>query len=295
MEVGFHHGVAVVEISWLLVCLAMEAFQAVPGVVALLGGADLVAEAAGAVLVKDGETVAGAAVAGITKTVDNNPVMVKTVDNNLVMVKDSVGEVIAAVKQLAGVVVELLSAEAALLLVGQNAPMDPRPRPRPRPRLVGTLALLSVQAVLHLVGQNAMDPLAVRPAVGVHLEVKAGEDLLQIVVVGLMDNKAGAVVELAGVHLLVEIGVLKVTLVLKAFTLKWPVKLFKPITQFLNGIMLTVVQPVLTLELKQKLTDPLLPLPTLKCPGHTTLVPFHETLRSLSSLFAVSLESSFWL
>jgi len=285
MEVGFHHGVAVVEISWLLVCLAMEAFQAVPGVVALLGGADLVAEAAGAVLVKDGETVAGAAVAGITKTVDNNPVMVK----------DSVGEVIAAVKQLAGVVVELLSAEAALLLVGQNAPMDPRPRPRPRPRLVGTLALLSVQAVLHLVGQNAMDPLAVRPAVGVHLEVKAGEDLLQIVVVGLMDNKAGAVVELAGVHLLVEIGVLKVTLVLKAFTLKWPVKLFKPITQFLNGIMLTVVQPVLTLELKQKLTDPLLPLPTLKCPGHTTLVPFHETLRSLSSLFAVSLESSFWL
>jgi len=222
-------GAVAVEICCLLVCLAMGSFQAAPGVEALLDGADLAVEADGEALVKAGETVAGVAVVGIVRAVENNPVMDK----------DSDGEV--KVKHPAGVVVELLSVEAALHPAGQNAPGDPLALP------VGTLALLlSVEVHQILVGENVPGaPLAVNLAAGVHLEVLAGEDLLLTVVVGLMDNKAGAVAELVGVHhRLVEIGVLKVPLVPKAFTLKWMAKLFKPVTQFLSGTMLMVVQPV---------------------------------------------------
>jgi len=272
-------GVVGLEICWLLVCLAMGFFQAAPGVAALLVGADLAVEAAGEALVKAGEAVAGAAAVGIAKAA-----------NLPVMAKDSDGEV----KLTAGVVVELLSVEAALQnLVGQNAHGDPQ-----APQ-AGTLAqLLSVEAALqNLVGVNEPGvPLVVNRAAGVHLEVLAGVDLLLTVVVGLMDNRAGAVAELDGVHLLVvEIGVLKVPLVLKAFTLKWMAKLFKPVTQFLSGTMLMVVQLVWTLEFKPKRTEQSLLLPTLRCLEHTTLAPFHETQRSLSSSFAVSLVSSFWL
>jgi len=241
----------------------MDFFPAAPGVEALADGVDLAVEAAGEVLVKAGETVAGAAVVGI-------------VDNPVHIHKDSDGEV----KVLAGAVVELLSAEAAPV-VGPNAPGDPLAL------LDGILALLAVEAPV--VGPNALgDLLAVNQAAGVLLEVLAGEDLLLTVVVGVMDNKAGAVAELDGVLLLVVVGVLKVPLVPKASTLRCLAKLFKLVTQFLSGTMLMVVLPVSTLELKLKRMEPSLLLPTLKCPELTTLVPFHETLQSLLSSFAVS-------
>jgi len=246
----------------------MAFFQPALGVEAPVDGVDLAVEAAGEVLVKGGETAAGAAAAevvGIAKKVVDMP--------------DSDGE--AIVKLLAGVVVVLLSVEAQNP-VG-NVLGDPRALQD------GTLALLAVEAQ-NPAGENAPGvPLVVNPAAGVHLEVLAGELLLLTVVVGLMDNKAGAVAELDGVHLLLEeIGVLKVLLVPKAFTLKWVVKLFKLVTQFLSGTMLMVAQPVLTLELRLKRMEPSLLLPTLKSPGLTTLVLFHETQQSLLLSFAVS-------
>jgi len=242
----------------------MDFFPAAPGVEALADGVDLAVEAAGEVLVKAGETVAGAAVVGI-------------VDNPVHIHKDSDGEV----KVLAGAVVELLSAEAAPV-VGPNAPGDPLAL------LDGILALLAVEAHLATLENALGDLLAVNQAAGVLLEVLAGEDLLLTVVVGVMDNKAGAVAELDGVLLLVVVGVLKVPLVPKASTLRCLAKLFKLVTQFLSGTMLMVVLPVSTLELKLKRMEPSLLLPTLKCPELTTLVPFHETLQSLLSSFAVS-------
>lgn len=310
-----HLMVVVVEICWLLVCLAMAALQPALGVLVLLLGVAVAVEVDGDLLVKAGETP-GPAMEDLVmvKVLDNpvtvvdNPVLVvdnMAVDNpvlavttsDLVMVvpavdnnADSAGHPLVPPSPHPAhrmVAVELHPVEALHLhFLIQNALMeDPLALPVP---LVGTLALLSVQPVPHHpVIQNVMVPLvplvplAVYPTVGVHLEVKAGEHPLQTVVVGQVDNKVGAVAKLAGDPHLVEIIVLKVTLVLKVFTLNWVVKLFKPLTQFLSGTMLMAVQPVLTLELKQKLTEPLLLFLTLKCPEHTTLVPFLETQRSL--------------